>query len=345
MHDEDDPLLSATEAAELIGLTRADSWRSRASRKKIPPDTYVDGRTPRWRQSTVEASGAFREGQGHRSDLARSLYGTPSDAPEIPETMRPWTTSWPAYNALAVDITPTDLRPGEGLDQSAAEWGAEPYATPTDIPGREWAERLSAAVVPYILDSSGWPLHPLGRTGKKGRDLRCWGENCAADAIVIAGRGKDTSILLVRRRDRAEQGQSEWALPGGHIDAGETALTAALRELHEETGADLHEPETVEEDPTLIYRGVVPDPRETDHAWMTSTAFLFLITEQLDVSGNDDALEARWFPASNRETLNAALAAANSHLYTAHEPIVNALYAHLSEPTNPELAHTGGTTS
>ena len=45
-------------------------------------------------------------------------------------------------------------------------------------------------------------------------------------------------MLLTRRPTEPYAGQ--WALPGGRIDAGETAEQAALRELHEEVGLRLH---------------------------------------------------------------------------------------------------------
>lgn len=51
-----------------------------------------------------------------------------------------------------------------------------------------------------------------------------------AIAIVLhAGR-----VLLVRRRKAPDAGL--WGFPGGHVEAGETALAAAARELAEETG-------------------------------------------------------------------------------------------------------------
>ena len=49
---------------------------------------------------------------------------------------------------------------------------------------------------------------------------------------VICFRGDE--VLLIRRGTPPREG--EWSLPGGHIEWGERAVDAALRELHEETG-------------------------------------------------------------------------------------------------------------
>lgn len=45
---------------------------------------------------------------------------------------------------------------------------------------------------------------------------------------------REGKVLLVKRAKRA--GFGLWSLPGGHIEPGETARDAALRELLEETG-------------------------------------------------------------------------------------------------------------
>lgn len=41
-------------------------------------------------------------------------------------------------------------------------------------------------------------------------------------------------FLLVKRAK--EPNADTWGFPGGHVELGETALSAAVRELHEETG-------------------------------------------------------------------------------------------------------------
>lgn len=53
-----------------------------------------------------------------------------------------------------------------------------------------------------------------------------------AAASVLLFRGSE--VLLVKRTGGAMAGL--WSAPGGHVDAGETAIAAASRELLEETG-------------------------------------------------------------------------------------------------------------
>jgi 8-oxo-dGTP pyrophosphatase MutT (NUDIX family) len=58
-------------------------------------------------------------------------------------------------------------------------------------------------------------------------------------ALVEAGDGADTALLLTRRALGLRAHRGQWALPGGRCDEGETPATAALRELHEELGLEL----------------------------------------------------------------------------------------------------------
>ena len=60
-----------------------------------------------------------------------------------------------------------------------------------------------------------------------------------AIALVEAEASGGTALLLTRRAAGLRAHRSQWALPGGRCDAGETQPQAALRELHEELGLEL----------------------------------------------------------------------------------------------------------
>jgi 8-oxo-dGTP pyrophosphatase MutT (NUDIX family) len=68
------------------------------------------------------------------------------------------------------------------------------------------------------------------------------GRKAAAVALVLLpdeeGRG---CFLLTKRAPTLRAHTGQWALPGGRLDAGETPLAAALRELQEEVGLRLDE--------------------------------------------------------------------------------------------------------
>ena len=59
----------------------------------------------------------------------------------------------------------------------------------------------------------------------------------AAVAVTLIDRNRAAQVLIVKRVKRGLN-PGQWALPGGRVDAGEDSVTAALRELREETGME-----------------------------------------------------------------------------------------------------------
>ena len=61
------------------------------------------------------------------------------------------------------------------------------------------------------------------------------------DAITgaVDGTAGGAAVLLTRRGSLLNDHPGQWALPGGRIDHGETALEAAMREVQEEVGLEL----------------------------------------------------------------------------------------------------------
>ncbi|AGZ39602.1 NUDIX domain-containing protein [Actinoplanes friuliensis] len=247
-----------------------------------------------------------------------------SDHPShVPAHLRPWHVNYPAY--APVDITPPELT-AAGIAASVADGWAEPALTPTAV---DWSAR-QAALVPFTV-VDGQPRNPAGRTGRTGRDLGRWGENAAADAIVIIDTNDGRFLLLIRRGDC-----SRWALPGGMVEPGETSRLAGLRELHEETGvrgvAPIYTP---------AYVGYVADPRNTDQAWVCTTAWLYRQHDDRPlprVQPGADAIEARWFPFTNRTRLVADIEAAGDQFYDAHGPLLTAASRRLGRPRTATAA-------
>lgn len=108
-----------------------------------------------------------------------------------------------------------------------------------------------------------------------------------ADAVVIT-RNEPRKVLLVERGGEPYKGC--WAFPGGFMDMDETTEQCAFRELEEETGLVLREALQIG-----CYSDVDRDPRGRT----LTVAYLMLVDDEMQVKGQDDAAQAKWWALDN----------------------------------------------
>ena len=105
-----------------------------------------------------------------------------------------------------------------------------------------------------------------------------------ADCVVMT-REAVPQVLLIERGNDPFKGC--WAFPGGFMNMDESTEQCAIRELEEETGlqvTDIHQ--------VGAYSKVDRDPRGRT----ITIAYLAIIDAPKEVSGQDDAAKAKWFP-------------------------------------------------
>lgn len=61
-------------------------------------------------------------------------------------------------------------------------------------------------------------------------------EKISAVLVLLTTGDRGTEVLLTRRSAQLENHRGEMSFPGGRVDEGESIITAALRETHEEVG-------------------------------------------------------------------------------------------------------------
>src|SRR5207237_10900147 len=90
------------------------------------------------------------------------------------------------------------------------------------------ASRFDAALRERVQKNlAGFARQPIAPDGRRP----------AAVAVVLLPDEEGRACFLLTRRTATLRAHArQWALPGGRIDAGETAEGAALRELREEVG-------------------------------------------------------------------------------------------------------------
>lgn len=107
-----------------------------------------------------------------------------------------------------------------------------------------------------------------------------------ADCVVIT-KEAEPKVLLIQRGANPYKGY--WAFPGGFMNMDETTEQCAIRELEEETGLKLT---TIKQ--IGAYSKVDRDPRGRT----ITVAYLAITDKPAQVTGQDDAAKAEWFPLS-----------------------------------------------
>lgn len=129
--------------------------------------------------------------------------------------------------------------------------------------------------MPYTY---AYPMAPVTSTG----------------VVFLQDAGK-TWVLLGKRSSKADAFPNRWCIPGGFVDVGkETAKTAVLRELREETGLELHAGQV-----RVFMMDDTPgdDPRYDQLFNTCWIARLQGTPADYPLVAGDDILEVRWVPA------------------------------------------------
>ncbi|MCK9926873.1 NUDIX hydrolase [Frankia sp. Mgl5] len=126
------------------------------------------------------------------------------------------------------------------------------------------------------------------------RGCEHWGALGAAGVLLRAAADGDPRYLLVLRHPRSHQGGT-WALPGGALHPGESALAGALREAEEELGPL----------PAGVSREAVPAHEYVDDhgEWSYTTLVLNVVDTFEPAAANWETAGWRWVSASQALTL------------------------------------------
>ena len=147
----------------------------------------------------------------------------------------------------------------------------------------------------WLFDEKGRPLNPRGRTGwwSRGR-LPRWGPNHTVDAILTRldnETGELEVAVIPKLRPGAENEKhllgncaSEFSLPGVFIhDDDQNKVQAVQRAIRQKLALDGSNESSLREifaeEPVHVFSGYVDDERNTDNAWIETSAQLYAFSK------------------------------------------------------------------
>ena len=109
-------------------------------------------------------------------------------------------------------------------------------------------------------------------------------EKISSMAIVIAKKEKKLKVLLLNS-------EGEWVFPKGHVEANETELDAAIRELYEESNVKVNAQESI---------GQVDEYKfyfSGENAVKIIKVFAFIINDEREITynKNEGFIDGKWF--------------------------------------------------
>jgi 8-oxo-dGTP diphosphatase len=111
-------------------------------------------------------------------------------------------------------------------------------------------------------------------------------------AIIVCN-GK---ILLEKRK--SEPGRGKWSVPGGLVELGESTEQAVIREVKEETGLDVENPELID-----VVNNIILDANgKIEYHFVILDYFVKLRGGELNAA--DDAEELKWVALDEVEKYN-----------------------------------------
>ena len=175
-----------------------------------------------------------------------------------------------------------------------------------------------------LTEIKGAPVNPRGRTGTSGRGiLGKWGPNHASDPIVTRFHPETAKlqVVVIKREDTGD-----WALPGGFLKEDEAFSESLRRAFQAEAGNFDGDEAKMEmfknftsslfENGKVVYQGYVDDPRNTDNAWVETTAMHFACNSQLGklllLNAGKGAVEVKWLDIDPKDD-------EYSNLYAGHK--------------------------